>query len=139
MCIRDSHGPVVLIGKSMGGRMGCHLSLEDDLSKVIAAVVCLGYPLASMGNRDKLRDEVLLEMTKPVLFVQGTRDRLCPLDLLEDVRERMRADHELHVVDKGDHSLMATKTWLKDHDQTQDDVDRRILDAIAAFLSTRLS
>ncbi len=136
---RGHDGPVVLIGKSMGGRMGCHLSLEDDLADIVSAVVCLGYPLASMGNRDKLRDEVLLAMTTPVLFVQGTRDRLCPLDLLADVRERMTADHDLYVVEKGDHSLMATKTWLKQHGQTQDDVDRRILDAIAAFLTPRLS
>jgi len=137
---RENHpGPVVLIGKSMGGRMGCHLSLEEDMADVVAAVICLGYPLASMGKRDKLRDEVLLAMRKPVLFVQGTRDRLCPLDLLEEVRGRMSADHALHVVETGDHSLMATKTWLKDNAQSQDDVDRRALDAIAAFLTTRLS
>ncbi|HHH30410.1 MAG TPA: alpha/beta hydrolase [Polyangiaceae bacterium] len=136
---RIHQGPVVLIGKSMGGRMGCHLSLEEDLADVIAAVVCLGYPLASMGNRAKLRDQVLLDMTRPVLFIQGTRDRLCPLDLLEDVRARMTADHDLYVVDEGDHSLLATKTWLRRNGQTRDDVDRRIVDAIARFLTPRLS
>src|SRR5438309_738229 len=35
------HGRVVLIGKSMGGRIGCHLSLEEKVN----ALICLGYPL----------------------------------------------------------------------------------------------
>ena len=39
--LRDFDGPVVLIGKSMGSRIGCHLALEED----VAALVCLGYPL----------------------------------------------------------------------------------------------
>src|SRR5690554_5469088 len=70
---------VVLAGKSMGSRVGCHLALQSRVD----ALVCLGYPLASMGRRDRLRDEVLLALKTPILFVQGTRDRLCPLDLLD--------------------------------------------------------
>src|SRR5512145_321110 len=34
-------GPVVLAGKSMGSRVGCHLALEEQVD----ALVCLGYPL----------------------------------------------------------------------------------------------
>ena len=37
-----------------------------------------------MGDRAKLRDQVLLSLGTPMLFVQGTRDKLCPLDLLAD-------------------------------------------------------
>ena len=70
-----------LIGKSMGGRIGCHVSLEEKVD----GLVCLGYPLCAMGDRTKLRDEVLRALTTPILFVQGTRDPLCPLDLLERV------------------------------------------------------
>src|SRR5690348_14136909 len=47
---RGSHkGSTVLIGKSMGSRVGCHLALEED----VAAVVCLGYPLCGAGDRTK--------------------------------------------------------------------------------------
>jgi hypothetical protein len=75
---RQSHdGPFVLIGKSMGGRVGCHLSLQEPVS----AVVCLGYPLCGGGDCAKLRDKVLRELSTPILFVQGTRDSLCPLDV----------------------------------------------------------
>ena len=128
---RRSHsGPVVLIGKSMGGRVGCHLSLEETVS----AVVCLGYPLCGGGDFSKLRDKVLLEMRAPVLFVQGTRDSLCPLEVLERVRSKMSTTNELLVVAGGDHSLLVTKTQLKASQETQGDVDRRILHAIKNFV-----
>lgn len=121
---------VVLVGKSMGSRVGCHLSLEEPVD----ALVCLGYPLAGMGRTDRLRDEVLLALRTPVLFVQGTRDRLCPLELLDDVRSRMRAPRALHVVPTGDHSLQVTKTHTKATGRTQADEDRAAVEAIAAFV-----
>src|SRR6267142_3399110 len=48
-------GPIILIGKSMGGRVGCHVALEEKVD----GVVCMGYPLCAMGDRSKLRDQVL--------------------------------------------------------------------------------
>jgi len=47
--------------------------------------------LARPWNPAKLRDKVLRELTTPILFVQGTHDSLCPLDLLADVRRMMSA------------------------------------------------
>src|SRR5947199_2489748 len=94
-------GPIFLIGKSMGGRIGCHVALEEKVN----GLICLGYPLCAMGDRTKLRDEVLRALTKPILFVQGTRDPLCPLDLLEQARVEMKAPNFLHIVEGGDHSL----------------------------------
>lgn len=130
--VRSAHGdPVILIGKSMGGRVGCHLALEER----VAAVVCLGYPLCGAGDRSKMRDAVLRELSTPILFAQGTRDALCPLDALEEVRKAMRAPNELFIVDGGDHSLMVSKGHLKRLNQTQDDVDRGILEAIRAFVA----
>lgn len=125
--------PVVLCGKSMGSRIGCHLALEVE----VAALVCLGYPLR--GARGDLRDEVLLRLRTPILFVQGTRDRLAPLDELEAVRARMAAPSELHVVEGGDHSLEVGVRELGRRGETQADVDGRALDAIRAFLASRLS
>jgi uncharacterized protein len=129
---RRSHsGPIVLIGKSMGGRVGCHLALEE----AVAGVVCLSYPLCGGGDCTKLRDKVLRELSTPILFVQGTRDSLCPLDLLARVREEMRAVNELHVVQGGDHSLLVTKSRLKAAGETQDTVDLRILQVIREFVA----
>jgi uncharacterized protein len=121
----------ILIGKSMGGRIGCHVSLEAQ----VEAVVCFGYPLCGGGDRAKLRDKVLRALQTPILFVQGTRDPLCPLDLLETVRVEMTAPTFLHVVEGGDHSLLVSKRHLTAAGETQDEVDRRILEAIAKFVA----
>ncbi len=123
--------PVVLAGKSMGSRVGCHVSLEVPVD----ALVCLGYPLRGRGGQ--LRDQVLLQLETPVLFAQGTRDPLCPLDSLEAVRARMRASSSLHRVEGGDHGLVVARRTLQPG-ETQEDVDRRTLEAIRAFLSERL-
>ena len=133
--LRAKHGgPIVLAGKSMGGRVGSHVALIEP----VAAVVCFGYPLCGAGDRSKLRDQVLLELKTPILFLQGTRDPLCPLNLLEDVRTRMRAASTLHVVDGADHSLLIAKTTLKTRGSTQEEADHRIEAAIAGFLEQAL-
>lgn len=126
-------GPVILIGKSMGGRVGCHLALKES----VAAVICLSYPLCAAGDCGKLRDKVLRELSTPILFVQGTRDSLCPLDQLARVRGQMHAFNELQVVEGGDHSLLVMKSRLKASGETQDDVDQRILQAICQFVGNR--
>jgi uncharacterized protein len=119
-----------LIGKSMGGRVGCHVSLEEKVD----GLICLGYPLCAMGDRTKLRDEVLHVLTTPILFVQGTRDSLCPLDLLERVRGEMKAPNFLHIVEGGDHSLRVSKRELHAAGETQEDVDQRNLQTVAGFI-----
>jgi len=133
---REGHPTVstILIGKSMGGRVGCYVSLEED----VAGLVCLGYPLCAMGDRTKLRNEVLRGLNTPTLFVQGTRDPLCPLDLLERVRAEMKAPNSLHIVEGGDHSLRVPKRQLKATGTTEDDINQQILQAIAGFVD-RLS
>src|SRR6266700_1467007 len=123
-------GPIFLIGKSMGGRIGCHVSLEEN----VCGLICLGYPLSAMGDRTKLRDEILRALTTPILFVQGTRDALCPPDLLERVRAEMKAPNFLHIVEGGDHSLLISKRVLRAAGETQENVDQRILEAIAGFV-----
>lgn len=127
---REKFGdPIFLIGKSMGGRIGCHVSLQEKVN----GLICLGYPLCAMGDRAKLRDQVLRDLRTPILFVQGTRDALCPLDLLENVRPQMTAPNFLHVVEGGDHSLAVRKKDLGD--ETQEDVEQRIATAISEYLA----
>jgi uncharacterized protein len=133
--LRQSHdGPIALAGKSMGGRVGCHVALVEP----VTAVICFGYPLCGAGDRSKLRDQVLLELRTPAMFVQGTRDPLCPLELLEGVRKRMRAPSTLHVVDGADHSLLVAKATLKAQGSTQEEADDGVREAIARFVKDAL-
>jgi uncharacterized protein len=132
---RGTDEPVVLIGKSMGGRIGCHVALEEKVN----ALVCLGYPLCGGGDPKKLRDKVLRDLTTPILFVQGTRDSLCPLDLLENVRKEMKAPNTLQVVEGADHSLLLRKGDLTRTGRTQEEIDQEILQVIAAFIRRTIS
>ena len=133
--VKDAHArhpdhDLILIGKSMGSRIGCHVALEHPVSRL----VCLGYPLVAAGDSSKVRDQVLLELETPILFVQGTRDPLCPLERLGQVRQKMRAPSKLFVVDAGDHSLQVSKTQLKQSGEDQAAVDARILHVIRHFV-----
>jgi len=70
-----AYGPadrVVIGGKSMGGRMAAMLANEVGP----AGLVCLGFPLHPMGKPDRLRADVLRDLTSPTLICQGTRDSL---------------------------------------------------------------
>ena len=130
----ERDAPIVLAGKSMGGRVGCHVSLEEK----VAALVCFGYPLQAAGKSGALRDKVLLDLRTPILFVQGTLDPLCPLHLLNDVRPRMAAPSELYVEEGGDHSLGVTRGRLAAAGQTRQSVDQGVLEAVSAFISKTL-
>ena len=118
-----------LTGKSMGGRIGCHVALIEKVD----GIICFGYPLCGAGDHTKLRDKVLRDSSTPILFIQGTRDSLCPLDLLDKVRREMTAPNQLHLVEDGDHSLRVAKRQLQASGETQADVDQRILKAVADF------
>lgn len=115
--------------------MGCHLSLE--LKQKPLALVCLGYPL--VGQNGSLRDQVLLELETPILFVQGTRDVMCPPDRLAEVRRRMRALNELCSIEGGDHSLQVRKRQLAERNTTQAALDEHVAESIASFVRARLS
>jgi uncharacterized protein len=127
---------LILAGKSMGGRVGCHVAVEASNQglRAVNGLVCFGYPLR--GQNGKLRDAVLLALTTPILFVQGTRDTLCALPELEQVRKRMSARSELFVVEGGDHGLEVTKTALKQRATTQAEIEAGILAKVAEFCAS---
>jgi hypothetical protein len=133
---QEHPGPVVLAGKSMGSRVGCHVALEEPC---VRAIICFGYPLKAPGKLAKVRDEVLLALRVPILFLQGTRDALCPVDLLETVRTKMSAPSTLQLVEGGDHSLHVSAAVLRAAGEKQSDVDARVLAAVTTFLATSLA
>jgi uncharacterized protein len=105
---RLGDGPPVLGGRSMGGRIGSQLVAQGE---ACAGLALLGYPLHPAGKPDRLRTAHWPALRGPILFVQGDRDRLCDLALLE--RERrdklVAADTRLHVVAGADHGFGVRK------------------------------
>ena len=120
--------PLFAGGKSMGGRMTSTLVAEraqaagtgtgEPAPENPRGLIFFGFPLHAPGRRESVRGEHLAHAPCPMLFHQGTRDRLADLDLLRPLLERIGARATLHVVDGGDHSL----GMLKRSGRTQDDV-----------------
>jgi predicted alpha/beta-hydrolase family hydrolase len=99
-------GSLFLGGKSMGGRMLSYLVAEGYPCR---GVFFLGYPLHPPGKTDQLRKDHLPGIRVPLLFIQGTRDSLCKLELLAPVLEQLGPRASLHVLEGGDHSFNVPK------------------------------
>ena len=71
-----THQPLVIGGKSMGGRIASLVA--DGLSREsrILGCICLGYPFHPLGKPQTLRVEHLLKLQTPTLIVQGERDAM---------------------------------------------------------------
>lgn len=95
--------PLVLGGRSMGGRVATHLAAKGEPCDGLAL---FGYPLHPAGRPDKLRTGHWPDLKVPMLFVTGDRDRLCDLELFEIERRRLVATaHTLHVLAGADHGF----------------------------------
>lgn len=99
--------PLLAGGKSMGGRMTSLASAEAPLEGV-RGLVFFGFPLHPAGQPGTTRSDHLERVAAPMLFLQGTRDTLATLELLEPIVNRLpRAT--LHVVEGADHSFAVPK------------------------------
>ncbi|MEM8700740.1 MAG: alpha/beta family hydrolase [Pseudomonadota bacterium] len=73
--LRDSTGPLLLGGKSMGGRVAAMLGGGGSLPQRVRGVCCFGYPFHPTGKPDaEWRLSPLQESKRPVLILQGDRD-----------------------------------------------------------------
>lgn len=112
-------GALFLGGKSMGGRIASMLVADGEPA---AGLVLLGYPLQPAGRPEALRSEHFAHITCPVLFVQGSRDRLCDLGVLRSVLPTISAPVSLQVIEEGDHSFKVPKRTGKTERQVWDDI-----------------
>jgi len=101
-------GPLIIGGKSMGGRVASMIA--DDLHSAgkIAGLLCLGYPFHPPGKPDQLRTKHLAGLMTPTLICQGTRDEF---GTREEVPGYALSDKiELLWLDDGDHDLKPRKS-----------------------------
>lgn len=97
-------GPVVIAGKSMGGRVATTI-LEDSTA---VGCVALGYPFHPPGNPTKLRTDHLQPIQKPLMVLQGERD---PFGKREEFPNSwLPSGAELHWIPDGEHSFKARKS-----------------------------
>ncbi len=100
--------PVFAGGKSYGGRMTSTAASIEPLAGV-QGIVFFGFPLHAPGKPSNHRAEHLQAVNLPMLFLQGSRDKLADLELLEPVCEKLGKRGTLHIIAEADHSFKAPK------------------------------
>lgn len=123
--------PLVAGGKSFGGRMTSQAQAASPLPEVMG-LAFLGFPLHPAGKPSRDRAAHLAQVRAPMLFLQGTRDKLAELDLLEPVVADLRPRAQLRLIDQADHGFDV----LKRSGRLPDDVLAEVLDALAGWAST---
>jgi predicted alpha/beta-hydrolase family hydrolase len=121
--------PLFAGGKSYGGRMTSQAQAASALPNV-RGLVFLGFPLHPAGQRSTARAEHLSEVRVPMLFLQGTRDQLADLELLNQVTVGLGDRGTLKVFQDADHSFhVPARTG-----RTDAEVMAELLDAIATWI-----
>jgi predicted alpha/beta-hydrolase family hydrolase len=96
-------GPLLIGGKSMGGRVASLVADELHAGGVIAGLVCLGYPFHPPNRPEQLRTAHLGRLACPALIVQGERDPFGPRQEVEAMQ--LSPAIRFHWAGDGDHDL----------------------------------
>jgi uncharacterized protein len=116
-------------GKSFGGRMTSQAQAAAPLAGV-RGLAFLGFPLHPAGKPSSDRAKHVAAVRVPMLFMQGTRDNLAELSLLEPVVKNLGPLASLHRVEGADHSFhVPARSGRKDSE-----VMNEILDAFANWI-----
>lgn len=99
--------PVVIGGKSMGGRVASMVADERLAAGKIRGLLCIGYPFDPPAKPAQLRTGHLAELRTPTLIAQGTRDEFGTRE--EVPSYEFSPAIELLWLEDGDHDLKARK------------------------------
>ncbi|MEH2505465.1 putative alpha/beta-hydrolase family hydrolase [Bradyrhizobium sp. AZCC 1578] len=121
--------PLIAGGRSFGGRMTSQAQALSPLPGV-RGLVFLGFPLHPAGKPSSERARHLADVTIPMLFLQGTRDALAELSLLEPVVKGLGSRAALHLLDGADHSFHVLKSSGRNDRAVMDEA----LDAFATWV-----
>jgi predicted alpha/beta-hydrolase family hydrolase len=135
--------PLLIGGKSLGGRMATHVAAAPDADASDArgwagrlrGLVLLGYPLHPPGRVQAVRVTHLPRITTPMLFVQGSKDAFGTPAELRVFLDVLPSSCTLHIVEGGDHSFARPKRSGITPDQTLTEV----ADVVEAWLRTVVS
>lgn len=100
--------PLLAGGKSLGGRMTSSAAAQEALPEV-QGLVFFGFPLHAPGRQSTDRADHLAKVPLPMLFLQGTRDKLADLELLRPVCDGLGKRATLHIINDADHSFHVPK------------------------------
>lgn len=102
--------PIVAGGRSFGGRMTSQAQATSPLPGV-RALVFLGFPLHPAGKPSDERARHLFDIEVPMLFVQGSRDALASLALLQPLIGKLGSRATLLIVPGAGHAIPVHDEW----------------------------
>ena len=121
---------ILIGGHSFSGRMSSMAAAEKALEGV-RGLVFFAFPLHPAGKPSIERAEHLSNVTAPMLFLSGTRDKLAELELLQPVCEKLGDKATLHLLDTADHGFKVLKRSRK----TDEDVFAEMARVINEWVS----
>ncbi len=125
--------PVFAGGKSMGGRM-TSIAQSAEAIPGVRGLAFFGFPLHASGRPSADRGAHLAQVAVPLLFLQGTRDRLADLTLLEPLLAALATDVRLEILDDADHSFRVPKRAGKTDAQVRGELADRMRSWIGGVL-----
>jgi predicted alpha/beta-hydrolase family hydrolase len=114
--------PMIAAGKSMGGRIASQVAAAGGFDPAPAALIFFGYPLHPPGKPAQRRDAHLPRIAVPMLFLHGTRDPFGTPEEMTTLTASLPAA-TLHIVEGGDHSLVASKKASAGGDSVENAVE----------------
>ena len=124
--------PMFAGGKSFGGRMTSRAHAAEPLPE-LCGIAFLGFPLHPPDKPGTERADHLARATGPLLFVQGTRDKLADLALLRPEIAKLGRRATLHLVDHADHGFDVLVRSGRSHPEVLDE----LATTIAAWMMIR--
>lgn len=100
-------GPLIIGGKSMGGRVASMVADELYAAGAITGLLCLGYPFHPPGKPEQLRTQHLASLATPAFIVQGARDAFGSRDEVSGYQ--LSPNIEIVWLEDGDHDLKPRK------------------------------
>jgi predicted alpha/beta-hydrolase family hydrolase len=119
-------------GKSFGARMTSQAQAAEPLPGV-HGLVFFGFPLHPAGHPSMARAEHLERVQVPMLFLQGTRDKLADLSLLRARIHQLRSLATLKEIEHADHSFHV----LVRSGRTDAEVRSELFNAVASWITQR--
>jgi uncharacterized protein len=111
-------------GKSFGGRMTSQAQAIAPLAGV-RGLAFVGFPLHPADKPFTERAKHLGDVHVPMLFIQGTRDKLAEARLIASVVKRLGASASLHPVQEADHAFhVPARSGRNDRDVMSEITDR---------------
>lgn len=118
---------IFLGGKGLGAQVAADLASARVRAD---GVFFLGYPLHASRKPESVQAEQLYRLISPMLFIEGTRDKTCDLDVLRKTLTRVGAPTNLQVCREADQNFKV----LKKSDRTDDEIQSEVLEGLDGWI-----